>query len=79
MFVSIGKPRSLYDTITNNPANWAPSKRLGGAPEGTTVIAEGRYESSTTRRRRRNSCTLVDLPSFRGWETKSDTGKLEVA
>ena len=30
-------------------------------------------------KRRRHSCTLVDLPSFRVLETKSDTGKLEVA
>ena len=46
MFVSIGKPSSLYDT--SNP-DWAPSKRLGGAPEGTTVIAEGRYERALQR------------------------------
>ena len=50
MFVSIGKPSSLYDTTTNNPANWTPLKQLDGAPEGATVIAESRYESSTTRR-----------------------------
>jgi len=49
MFVSIGKPSSLYDTITNNPANWAPSKRLGEALEGTMVTTEGRYERALQR------------------------------
>ena len=47
MFVSIGKPSSFYDT--DNSANWAPSKRLGGAPECTAVIAEGRYKSALQR------------------------------
>ena len=79
MFVSIEKPSSLYNT--NNPDWPAPSaKQLGGAPEGTTVIAEGHFMRELyNEKRRRNSCSLVDLPSYRSWETKSDTGKLEVA
>ena len=52
MFVSIGN--------TNNPADWAPSPASGGASEGTTVIAEGRYERAL-HRKEKNSCSLVDL------------------
>ena len=52
-FVSIGKPSSLYDT--SNP-DWVPLKRLGGAPESTTVIAEGRYERTLQREEKKKLC-----------------------
>ena len=55
----LGKPCALYDE--NNP-DWAPSKRLGGAPETCTTVAEERHARAVLRKakkRRSDACDVL--------------------